>query len=720
MKIAVIIVTCNRLKLLPRALKSVSKQTRKPDLVYIVSNSSNENYEKEQGLYADFGFTILQNQRTKNNAGASNTAIEEIVKQFIINDDLYIAFLDDDDEWHSDYLQTLEEVNLNSYDVLLAELSRNNGKSNNIQVLPETIDADCFLKGNPGIGNSNTFVKLSSLLKAGCYDETCVSNTDRDFFIRLFQLNPTYKIIHQHLVNHYTDNERPRITNNISIREKSFQYFYFKYSSFMSDEIKREYFEWANKLFDINQSEIEIKQNFVPQFCKNEIGFSRKDNSYQLAIGFIAGNDKIAVRLVRQIIQKVPTELIVIIDDAPKLENLNGTYEILSENNIPFKLIRYKDWNTNLTNGYYGEYFEKFDDITSIPLGRTILHRHLFDETTHFEEPVYWIIDDDIDLNAISTSETGFQFFDLIRQNINRTDAIIGGISNDPPIPALSCIRTQLIDFLYSYGRNKNSDFKNIYQKPDYYYDLSDLHSDHLETPILKSGINEEHLHQIFSGKAVFRPALQRELKSENKTITRRGANTIVLNREVLRLYPVINLEVNDKFARRGDLTWALFNQVVSNKNFIEHTFCINHNRPLSKFDLEREFDKSAYDIIGYAFNKAIFQVIESIKQKENTDVFAKLLDESNFNELKRIYIFYLERRKARFIMNYYRIIGLTKIISERFGFGQEYYEQISDVNNISFFEKIMTNAVSEMHLKKFLEELKLIVEENKSLSYTK
>ena len=104
---------------------------------------------------------------------------------------------------------------------------------------------------------------------------------------------------------YYTDNERPRITNNISIREKSFQYFYFKYSNFMSDEIKREYFEWANKLFNINQSKIEIKQNFEPQFCKNEIGFSRKGNSYQLVIGFIAGNDRIAIRLVRQIIHKV-------------------------------------------------------------------------------------------------------------------------------------------------------------------------------------------------------------------------------------------------------------------------------------------------------------------------------------------------------------------------------------------------------------------------------
>lgn len=720
MRITAVIVTFNRLELLPRALKSVSDQTRKPDFVYIVSNSTAENYEREQKLCADLGFTILKNQRTKNNAGALNTAIEEIVKEFEIKENVYTAFLDDDDEWHLDYFQSLEEENNNSYDVLLAELSRNNGKSESIQVLPKAIDTNSFLKGNPGIGNSNTFVKLSSLLKTGCFDETCLSNTDRDFFIRLFQLNPTYKVINKHLVNHFTDNERQRITNNVSIRVKSFQYFYLKHSSFMSNEVKQEYFEWANKLFNIEQSEIGLKESTKPHFYKKDICFNQRKNTYQLIIGFIAGNDKIAIRIIKQIIKKIPVDLILIIDNAPKLENLDGTYQLLSENNIPFKIVRCKEWNANLVNGYYGEYFEKFDDINSIPLGRTILHRHLFDETTKLENPVYWIIDDDIDLNAISTSERNFLFFNLINENIGKTDAIIGGISNDPPIPTLSCIRTQLIDFLHSYGNNSNSDFHNIHKKPDYYYDLSDLHSDHLETPILKSGITENHLHQIFSGKAVFRPALQRELKSENKTITRRGANTLVLNREVLGLYPVINLEVNDKFARRGDLTWALFNQIVSNKKFIEHTFCINHNRPISKFDLERELDKSAFDIIGYAFNKAIFQIIEKIKKSENADVFEELLTESNFSELKRSYIFFLQRRKARFIMNYYRIMGLTKIIFDKFDFGKEYYEQFKDERKISHFENIMLNAVSETHLKKFMEELKNIVDENKTLVISK
>ena len=649
-----------------------------------------------------------------------NTGIEEIVKQIGIKKNIFITFLDDDDEWLPIYLATIQDNIFENCEIAFAELIRNNSDFNNRQVLPQKLTVETFLKGNPGISNSNLFIKLDTLLQAGCFDEACLSNVDRDLCVRLFQLNPKYKVISKALVIVHTDRNRYRITLDDSIRIKSFQYFYSKYSNFMSDSIKQEYFEWANKLFNIKQADIEVNKNTEPHFYKNDICFNQTENTYQFVIGFIARNDKIAMRVVKQIIQKIPVDLILIIDDVPKLENLDDTYQLLNENNIPFKIVRYKEWNTNLAKGYYGEYFEKFDDINSIPLGRTILNRHLFDETTKFENPVYWIIDDDIDLNAISTNETHFQLFELINENINKTDVIIGGISNDPPIPALSCIRTQLVDFLHSYGNKVNSDFKNNYQKHDYYYDLSDLHSDHLETPILKAGINEEHLHQIFSGKSVFRPALQRELKSEYKTISRRGANTIVLNREVLRLYPVINLEVNDKFARRGDLTWALFNQVVSNKKIIEHTFCINHNRPNSQFNLDRELDKSAYDIIGYAFNKAIFQVIEIINKNETADVFSELLSENNFNELKRVYMFYLQRRKIRFLMNYYRIMGLTEIISEKFGFGKEYYEQFKDETKISLFENIMVSATSETHLKKFLEELKYIVEESKAFATQK
>jgi hypothetical protein len=119
-----------------------------------------------------------------------------------------------------------------------------------------------------------------------------------------------------------------------------------------------------------------------------------------------------------------------------------------------------------------------------------------------------------------------------------------------------------------------------------------------------------------------------------------------------------------------------------------------------------------------------MFQIIETIKQneilKKNEDVFSILLFENYFDDLKHIYLFYLQKRKARFLMNYYRIIGLTEAIYKKHGIGKKYYLQFQDETKISIFEAIMQNAVSEAHLKKFLEELQRIVNENKYLTSTR
>jgi hypothetical protein len=717
MNIAAVIVTHNRLGLLPRALKSVKGQSRQPDFVYIISNSTNENFIIEQQICADFSYSIIQNYRTANCAGAFNTAIEEIIKQNGISDNLYFASLDDDDEWLPNYLEEIERNNTDNYDVLAGEIIRISETENSLMALPSILTEKDFLIGNPGLQGSNTFIRLSMLLKAGGYDENIIATIDRDLFVQVFLQKPRYKVINKNLVIQHTDNDRSRLTTNFEIKKKCLVYFYHKYQNLMNETEKKHFFQRAENLFSVTVNDFKLQEPPI-SITNVDLKFQNK-GEYQFIIGFISSDDTIASCIISQIVQKkIPVDYILIIDNTPKFKNLNETINLLNKSQIPFKVFVYEEWSKNLTKGYYGEYFEKFDDINSIPLGRTILHRHLYDETITFENPVFWIIDDDIDFKAISTSSISFDLFDLINECICNTDAIIGGISNDPPIPALSCIRSQLVDFFYSYGNSLNEDMFSIYKKPEYYYDLSDLHTDHLESPIPKSGIDESHLHQVFSGKAVFRPALQRELKSEFKTISRRGANTIVLRREVLHLYPVVNLEVNNKFARRGDLTWALFNQVVSNKKIIEHTFSINHNRPLSVLNLDKELDKSAYDIIGYAFNKAILQVIENIKQNEvimeTNDIFLKLLEDNYFTELYRIYKYFVQKRKTRFLMNYYRIMGLTKVIFDKFKIGELYYEQFKEESKLSLFENIMKEAVLETHLKIFLEQLKNIVEQNK------
>ncbi len=724
MKITAVIVTCNRLELLPRALSSVNEQRRKPDFVYVISNSTREIFSKEQEICSRFGVELFQNYRTENYAGALNTGAEEIVKRQGISNDIYFASLDDDDIWLPDYLIEIEENNTENFDLLAANYLRFSKEENLLMNLPGKLSASDFLKGNPGIGGSNTFIRLKTLLKAGCFDEALHSSVDRDFFVRVFQQKPKYKIINKHLVTAYTDKNRERLTTNKEKKIKSLQIFYYKYRHLMNDNEKEQFFKRAKNYFAIEQSEIEINQQQAATIKKAELEFKNKGN-YQFVIGFIAGNEIITERIAWQIVEKkIPVDLVLIIEDVPKGKTLKETEKLLKENLIPFKIIKDKDWKQNLHSGHYGGYYQQYSDINSIPLGRTILHHHLFTETKDFDKPVFWIIDDDITFRSVICPTSNIEnvdVFNIINENLDKAEALIGGMSNDPPVPLLSCIRSQLVDFYHSIlaGGNSQQDSFSLREKPDYYYDLSDLHSDHLEVPIYHSAISDNDLKQIFSGKSISRPSLQKELKAINKTITRRGANTLVFNRELLKYYPVINLEVNSKHARRGDLVWALLNQVVSGRTIFEHTFSLEHNRPVADFDLKKELDKAAYDIIGYAFAKAILKTIETIKYETEPhrpkDVFEKLNQEDFYRQFFNAYSYFLSRRKTRFLMNFYRITGLTMLLAEKKEIAKEFYSQLTDENKLLAFEETLQEALQEETLKKFFKELTTAI-----WSYTK
>jgi len=713
MIIVAVVVTCNRIELLPRALTSIAAQSRKPNFVYVVSNSGNEILEEESTLCKRFGYTYVRNNRTVNYAGALNTAIEEIIKNHGLKEDLYFASLDDDDEWLAEYLYEVEQFDEGNFDLIASNYLRISQDENLLMKLPEKLTFKDFLTGNVGIGGSNTFIRLHTLLYAGCFDESLPATVDRDIMIRVFQQNPTYKVIHKHLVTAHTDNNRERVTTNREKKKLSFQIFYYKYKHLMNETEKDQFFERAQNFFSVQRDGIEsTKTDSVPLY-KVDLQFSQKGD-YQFIIGFIAGNELIAERIATEIVFKnISVDLVLIIDDTQKGTSLANCKKIFNASDIQCNIITHHLWKKNLASGHYGSYFKHFSEINSIPLGRTILHHHLFIETTEFKKPVFWIIDDDIAFSAITNFEDQkVDLFELINNHIESADAIIGSISSDPPVPSLCSIRTQLIDLFYSSQNNKaeHPDLFNIRMKPDYYYDLSDLHTDHLEVPLFHKVNDENVLQKIFSGKSLSRPALQRKLKSEERTISKRGANTLVLNREMLQYYPVINLEVNNKFARRGDLLWALFNQVVSGRRIIEHTFSLDHNRPINDFDLQKELDKAAYDIIGYAFNKAILKVIEKIKIETEPnrpkDIFDKLVQTYFHNYFLESYIYFLERRKAKFYMNYLRIVGLTKLLNTEYPSSRNYYNEMSDLTQLSAFNNTLNDAQNANTLKIFFEEL--------------
>jgi len=714
MKIISVIVTCNRLELLPRALKSVKEQSRQSNFVYIISNSTADNFHKEQKLCDDFGFQIFKNCRTENYAGALNTAVEQIIKENGISGNLYFASLDDDDEWLPNYLQEIESNNSDNFDLLAGNLLRSSNTENNLLVLPNELSERDFLIGNPGISGSNTFIKLTTLLKSGAFDEVLSATIDRDFFVRVFLQKPKYKIVNKHLVTQHTDKDRERVTTNRTKKEESLRVFFYKYQYLMSEEEKELFFERAEKLFSVNKNTFEYTEQQLSGFSKGELVFENKGN-YQFVIGFITSDEAYSQRILSQILkQNTPIDLIVIINNTNN-NSLVKSEQIL-KGKIPYRIVHPMEWKNNLKTEQYGKAFSEFTEINSIPLGRTILHYHLHNETVDFLRPVYWVIDDDITFNFIKLANDQTEkinLFEIINQNLESVNAIIGSVSNDPPLPFLSSVRGQLVDFLHSHwaSNQTNQDLLNLRSKADYYYDLSDLLSNHLESPIYHTSANENSIEEIFSGKSVSRKVIQKsEVKSINRIITQRGPNTLVFNRELLHYYPVINVSVNHKFARRGDLLWVLFNQIVSEHKIVEHTFSIQQNRTISKFDLLRELEKSAYDIIGYAFNKGFLNTIQKIKTETNPnrpkDIFEKLETEIYFEFFLTTYKRFLQRRKVKFLMNYYRIIGLLEILSNDFENAKIIYNQISQTRELDIFLSLMRNAESEETLKDFINEL--------------
>ena len=111
MKIFVIITTKNRIDLLSKAILSVLNQTRKPDEIILVTDSTDKIRLLEKELINNLNVTYLISKYTHNYAGALNTGIHYIIREKINNfklDGIYIATLDDDDFWDETYLEKCE------------------------------------------------------------------------------------------------------------------------------------------------------------------------------------------------------------------------------------------------------------------------------------------------------------------------------------------------------------------------------------------------------------------------------------------------------------------------------------------------------------------------------------------------------------------------------------------------------------------------------------
>ena len=178
------------------------------------------------------------------------------------------------------------------------------------------------------------------------------------------------------------------------------------------------------------------------------------------------------------------------------------------------------------------------------------------------ENPILMVLDDDLTFETLTVMDGHpvktypFSYVHeiyLFAQN-HPCDVALGGVTGAPPIPATSCMRTFLQDFLGTQSTSKNTEER--WSDTDYYYDLSETRTCWQTWPTLSFNSDlrpvQRGLNQMFHSGPSNRPLVYIANEKTPQPRIVRGGNTVVFNPEFL-------LKINHPdLPRRGDSLWAI------------------------------------------------------------------------------------------------------------------------------------------------------------------
>jgi len=632
-----------------------------------------------------FHTTIIKNTRTKgfSGTGAWNTAAFKSMQYSGRN--YFLAFLDDDDEWNKNYLQLLYAETKKTEErrsiagktktikpvAVIAGINRiEKDKLLDIICNKDNFTRENFFIKNPGLQGSNLFIELKTFWTIGGFDESLKSATDRDLAIRLIdyvnlRTSKSVKFINKILVNHYAINEN-RVTAISKNKKEGLDTFYRKYLHQFSKDIQKQSLDRAKKLFNYTLPET-VEEKNISKRNTSQINNETSNDTINLIIGTISDNETNLRELFKSfynLLQKYNKNIVSY--KFLVLENTNNEYKIRP-------IINYFTSIKNLDIEIIPQHAEN----KSISENRNILQKKIYEKgQTIFEGNfIAWIIDDDClfkadTINGETIIPNYFKYFsDYSKQSY---DAIFGQVSDAPPLPFLSTLRTQLLDFYYnlSYFAHCNPSDKfelNNLQKinakqNEFYYDLSSKNYQHLEYPYFQYKnelTNKEAFIQFIKETALLSNGVNvfRKLEFDKKEIGKitkpsiyRGGNTIVFNPELLN---IPNYTPDKEYNRRSDFNWSIINNNILNCKLLEAVLPLKHERKLQKTSLVTNETKLQADIKGLIF----YRLFEKIVSRENWEEKNEYKNELRFyNQLKK-------QTLTKIKINNFRIQNLLHLI---------------------------------------------------------
>jgi glycosyltransferase involved in cell wall biosynthesis/ubiquinone/menaquinone biosynthesis C-methylase UbiE len=703
--IVVLIPTRNRPESLKRALRSVTQQTRRPDTVFVISDCDSEHEVLTRDAVREFyqtlpGIRFLNNQRTKNLSGAINTGLYSCIQGGLDPELTRIAILDDDDEWASTYLEEcLREAEYRGCDVVISGIIRHEktGDPGIPLTIPEVLTTHDFLIGNPHVQGSNLFLRLSTVLRAGGFDESLDSTTDRDVCIRLLDLN-TCRVgfVGRHLVHHWAIPGTNRLSEPKSPRKiQGLSKFYQKYSLIMTEPERDAFRQRAQDRFGcIISEDAGVSYEHLPVFTQEPA----VTTEYQIpvVIGFIATRmsstqhllDDLMVFFSNSSVQR----RIVICDNTPDTEELERLLDQEKYRPLNGVIISRTAIDEACDQGTFGSYLQDAEQRKGISSGRTVLHHYLYLEARQMPGSVVWILDDDIRLEYLTTDNdvVKLSLVDLqdaiVRLRREGISIAVGKITGDAPLPAQSTLRVQLLDIFntlkeqervitcdsatiaHPVSQDRHSIAELSATFPDYYYDYSGAHTAHLELPVFSARGAEiiRDIPAIGYGKNLTRPVTAPRHRTCDssllvfQSIISRGGNTLVLTPGCLREFPNLSPRIGRLNARRGDTFWCILNNRVRANNIGILPLAVRQERTAETAGA-MSFDPLLADFFGSAFVRAMDEYYER-KIDETGSIPRRVrlsMEEEDLDRVCASFNSHLTARLTQFVMNAYRIQGL-------------------------------------------------------------
>lgn len=207
-KISVVIPTCNRSGLLPRAINSVLSQTYSNYELHIVDDASEDNTIEVVHSLINGRRNVFfwQHEKNKGLSASRNTGVLHASGD-------YVAFLDDDDEWKPDrikkqieLLDKLNKPNKDALGIIYCGCEIHISDENRVAFSEPKISGNIkeyLLKNNLGTIPSTFLFPKTVLEKLGGFDENLTSSIDHDIWMKLAEAGCHAYFVNEPLVITY-------------------------------------------------------------------------------------------------------------------------------------------------------------------------------------------------------------------------------------------------------------------------------------------------------------------------------------------------------------------------------------------------------------------------------------------------------------------------------------------------------------------------------------